>query len=241
MSPYFSRRSFTSRIFSAMKSSARRVRKLADRPLDQLAEDGLRALQPPGVEERGADGVVRLRLLGALLGGADAPADREPQIPEQRVERLGEGADLPLGDRRRPEQQQIGVGERRVLPPAVAAERHQGELFGRAPLLCELAVDAADEAVEPLGQEPADGEARPPGAVARLGVGAGGAQVLAGARQEGGGLATGERRQQQALFAVGLRRRLGREEAAGIERLGEAHSTPSEAVAAGGDAVSGPT
>ena len=89
---------------------------------EQLLQQLVAARHQPRLGERGARVQVLARHGHALLRRAEAVADRQPRVPEQHQDLLDERRDR--SDRAAPvQEQQVDVGVRRELGPAVAAER----------------------------------------------------------------------------------------------------------------------
>ena len=83
------------------------------------------------IQQRGAQGVILRRRLGASLRRAHAEGDGALEIPQDRAQRLGEGLDLALREPGIVQEQQVQIRARRQLAPAVASEREQGHLGAR--------------------------------------------------------------------------------------------------------------
>ena len=118
---------------------ARELRQVADQGVAIGVDEARQAVGQPGVERAVAGeealieqadvefgiGIVHL---DAFVGGAHGVAHAQAGVP-QMLEECGDGLlggrDVPVG---REQQQQIDVGVREELPPAVAAHREQATL-----------------------------------------------------------------------------------------------------------------
>ena len=118
----------------------------------EVAGQRLIAPDPPRLEHGGADGDVALGLADALVDRAGRMADLQPQVP-QHVEDILDDLFRPRGLLVGQQEQQVDVGIRAQLGPAVAAdgEDRQGVALGPDALAEHVGVgeivDGADQLV----------------------------------------------------------------------------------------------
>ena len=128
---------------------------------DQLVEQLAVAEQEARLEQRRADGHVRLGLADALVDRARGVADLEPHVPEAIEDRLGDRL-APRGLLVGQQEQQIDVGARRQHAAAVAAGRDDRHALGLRRVL--RGIEVPDRELEQHADDLVLHEAQPFGA-----------------------------------------------------------------------------
>ena len=126
------------------------IQRFADRALEAL-EQPLLAGDAARLEQRSQHGNVSPRLGPALVDSADAVAQREPEVPQQSDEPLDRGAFGRVGFVLE-QDQDVDIGMREELAPAIAADGDQRGVLLQARALGQLAQQAVGRAGEALEQ-----------------------------------------------------------------------------------------